>query len=393
MSSNEGHKPASDSGGSSANGANKDIRIQQLLKVMVDNRASDLHLVVGTPPAMRIDGDIVRIKLPALLPEDTQRLIFQILSEDQKRQLEKNLEIDFSFGIKGLARFRSNIFYAKGYLSGVFRQIPTVIPNFESLGLPKVLLSLIGISNGLVLVTGPTGSGKSTTLAALIDIINQRESAHIITMEDPIEFMMDHRRCIVNQRELGADTLSFSKGLRSMLRQDPDVVLIGELRDLETIQLALTIAETGHLVFATLHTNSCVQTIHRVINVFPSHQQDEIRTILSFVLQGVAAQQLIPKSSEPGRVAAIEVMIPNPAIRNLIRENKIHQIYSQMQLGQDVSGMCTMNQVLTKMVQSAKINAQTALSYSAMPDELSKMLGLSKVGGFDKKDKDGGNNF
>lgn len=356
----------------------REIKIQQLLKVMVDNRASDLHLIVGSPPAMRIDGEIVRIKLPPLLPDDIQRLVFQILKEEQKRHLEKNLELDFSFGIKGLARFRSNVFYSKGYISSVFRQIPSVIPSFDSLNLPKILLSLLNISNGLVLVTGPTGSGKSTTLAAMIDIINQKDACHIITIEDPIEFMHDHHRSIVNQRELGSDTISFSKGMKSMLRQDPDVVLVGELRDLETIEMALTIAETGHLVFGTLHTNSCVQTIHRIINVFPSHQQEQIRTMLSFVLQGVVAQQLLPKSSEPGRIAAVEVMIPNSAIKNLIREDKIHQIYSQMQIGQEASGMITMNQVLTRLVHSGKIDNKTALAYTTMPDELIKILGLGK---------------
>lgn len=353
-----------------------EVKIQQLFKVMVENGASDLHLSIGSPPAMRINGEIVRLKLPQLTNEDTKRLLFQVINDEQKKDLDKNLQVDFSFGIKNLARFRGNIFYARGGLSGVFRLIPTQIPDFKALGLPNVLLNMMEVSNGLVLVTGPTGSGKSTTLASLIDVLNQRENGHIITLEDPIEFVHSHKGCVVNQREVGTDTLGFAKGLKSMLRQDPDIVLVGELRDVETIEAALTIAETGHLVFGTLHTNSCIQTINRMINVFPSDQQSQIRTLLSFVIQGVVSQQLIPRDSGAGRVMGMEIMVPNNAIRNLIREDKIHQIHSQMQIGQDKTGMVTMNQVLAKFVKTGQIEAKTAMSYTTMPEELAQMLGI-----------------
>jgi twitching motility protein PilT len=327
---------------------------------------------------MRISGEMIRVKLPLLTPADTKRLVHQIMTEEQKNELEKNLELDFSFGIKGLARFRANVFNSKGSTAAVFRTIPTVIPDFKALNLPNSLLSMTDVSNGLILVTGPTGSGKSTTLASLIDRLNEKEAGHIITLEDPVEFVHPHKSSIVNQREIGVDSLSFAKGLKSLLRQDPDIVLVGELRDVETIEAALTIAETGHLVFGTLHTNSCVQTINRVINVFPAHQQDQVRTLLSFVLQGVVAQQLIPKSYTKGRCLGLEVMVPNPAIRNLIRENKIHQIYSTMQIGQDTSGMVTMNQSIKKHVDSGLISPETAVSYSSVPEEMMQMLGMKK---------------
>ena len=369
-------KTATKTRSTTAAGAGSDIQVQQLFKVMVDNSASDLHLSVGTPPAMRVHGEIVRVKVGNLKAEDTKRLIYQILNDEQKAELEKNLEIDFSFGVKGLARFRANVFYSKGGLSAVFRQIPSLIPDFKTLGLPNTLMEITDISNGLILVTGPTGSGKSTTLASLIDRLNQKEAGHIITLEDPIEFVHSHKSCLVNQREIGADTLSFKNGLKSLLRQDPDIVLVGELRDQETIEAALTIAETGHLVFGTLHTNSTVQTINRIINVFSADQQDQIRTLLSFVLQGIVAQQLIPKSFDSGRVLALEILVPTPAIRNLIREDKIHQIYSSMQIGQDKTGMITMNQNLSNFVSKGLIDTETAMSYTAAPAELAKMLGL-----------------
>lgn len=356
------------------------LQIQQLFKVMVDNNASDLHLTIGSPPAMRIHGEIVRVKCSPLKNEDTKRLISQILSEEQKLELEKNLECDFSFGIKGLARFRANVFYSKGGMAGVFRLIPSLIPDFKSLNLPNTLMDMTDVSNGLVLVTGPTGSGKSTTLASLIDRLNTKEKAHIITLEDPVEFVHGHKASIVNQREIGVDTLNFGKGLKSLLRQDPDIVLVGELRDVETIEAALTIAETGHLVFGTLHTNSCTQTINRIVNVFPSHQQPQIRTLISFVLQGVVAQQLIPKDFGNGRCLALEILTPTPGIRNLIREDKIHQIYSQMQIGQDKTGMVTMNQSLTRLVETGQINPETAMAYTTMPEELAKMVGVKKKG-------------
>ena len=351
------------------------LQIQQLFKVMVDNGASDLHLTVGSSPGMRISGDIVRVKVGTLLPDDTKRLIYQILTEKQKAELEKNLELDFSFGIKGLARFRANVFYSKGTVAAVFRQIPSLIPDFEALGLPPVLLDMVNVSSGLFLVTGPTGSGKSTTLASIIDKLNANSASHIITLEDPIEFVHQHKMSLVNQREVGADTLSFGKGIKSLLRQDPDIVLVGELRDPETIEAALTIAETGHVVFGTLHTNSTIQTINRIINVFSHEQQEQIRTLLSFVLQGVVAQQLLPKIPK-GRLAVQEVLRITPAIRNLIREDKVHQIYSQMQIGQDETGMFTMNQSIKKVLDSGLITTETAMTFTNNPEELTRMLGL-----------------
>jgi len=353
-----------------------DLKIQQLFKLMVDSNASDLHITSGTSPGLRVHGEIIRVKTPALSGEDTKRLIYQILSEDQKNEFEKKLELDFSFGIKGLARFRANVFNSKGAVAGVFRIIPTIIPDFKALNLPNVLLKMCDVANGLVLVTGPTGSGKSTTLASLVDYLNQNEAGHIITLEDPVEFVHAHKSCLVNQREIGSDSLTFHNALKSLLRQDPDIVLVGELRDMETIEAALTIAETGHLVFGTLHTNSCVQTINRVINVFPAHQQIQIRTLLSFVLQGIVSQQLIAKSYEKGRVAAMEILVPTAGIRNLIRDDKLHQVYSQMQIGQEKTGMITMNQSLKKHVDSGAITADVALSYSPSPEELATTLGV-----------------
>lgn len=357
-------------------GVGENVKIQQLFKLMVENGGSDLHLTVGTPPGLRVNGEIVRVKIPALTAADTKRLIYQILTEDQKNEFEKNMELDFSFGIKGLARFRANVFYSKGGCAAVFRQIPSIIPDFKTLNLPNVLVEMTDVSNGIILVTGPTGSGKSTTLAALLDRLNENEAGHIITLEDPIEFVHPHKGCIVNQREIGSDTTDFGRAIKSLLRQDPDIVLVGELRDAETIEAALTIAETGHLVFGTLHTNSCVQTINRIINVFPSDEQDQVRTLLSFVLQGVVAQQLIPKTFDPGRVCAMEIMRTTPAIRNLIREDKIHQIYSQMQIGQEKTGMITMNQSLKRFVENGVLDGDSAMAYSTEPEELAKQLGI-----------------
>ena len=351
------------------------LQIQQLFKVMVDNGASDLHLTVGSSPAMRVSGEIVRVKVGSLTPDDTKRLIYQILTEKQKAEVEKNLELDFSFGIKGLARFRANVFYSKGSIAAVFRQIPSLIPDFEALGLPPILLEMVNVSSGLFLVTGPTGSGKSTTLASIIDKLNAKESSHIITLEDPIEFVHQHKMSLVNQREVGVDTLSFGKGIKSLLRQDPDIVLVGELRDPETIEAALTIAETGHVVFGTLHTNSTIQTINRIVNVFSHEQQSQIRSLLSFVLQGVIAQQLLPKVPK-GRIAVQEILRITPAIRNLIREDKVHQIYSQMQIGQDETGMFTMNQNIKKVLDSGLITPETDMTFSNNPEELGRMLGI-----------------
>lgn len=362
--------------GTAASRANESLKIQQLFKLMVDSNASDLHITSGTSPGLRVHGEIIKVKTAPLTGEDTKRLIYQILTEDQKNEFEKKLELDFSFGIKGLARFRANVFNSKGAVAAVFRIIPSIIPDFKALNLPNVLLKMCDVSNGLILVTGPTGSGKSTTLASLIDYLNQNEAGHIITLEDPVEFVHAHKSCLVNQREIGTDSLTFHNALKSLLRQDPDIVLVGELRDMETIEAALTIAETGHLVFGTLHTNSCVQTINRVINVFPAHQQIQIRTLLSFVLQGIVSQQLIAKTYEKGRVAAMEILTPTPGIRNLIREDKLHQVYSQMQIGQDKTGMVTMNQSLKKHVETGAISAEVALSYSTAPEELATQLGI-----------------
>ncbi|MAX67740.1 MAG: type IV pilus twitching motility protein PilT [Bacteriovoracaceae bacterium] len=358
-------------------GSASHIQIQQLFKVMVDNGASDLHITIGSAPGMRISGEIVKVKIPPLTADDTKRLVYQILTEAQRSELEKNLELDFSFGVKGLARFRANCFYSKGAVAGVFRQIPSQVPDFDALGLPNVLLEMTDVSNGLLLVTGPTGSGKSTTLASIIDRLNKTESGHILTLEDPVEFVHQHKMSIVNQREVGVDTLTFGNGLRSLLRQDPDIVLVGELRDVETIEAALEIAETGHLVFGTLHTNSTIQTISRIINVFPSDQQEPIRTLLSFVLQGVVAQQLIPKKGG-GRVLVQEILRMTPAIKNLVREDKLHQVYSQMQINQEKTKMVTMNQSIKKALDLGHITREDALSYSNNPEEMQKILGLNK---------------
>ncbi|MDH4469092.1 MAG: type IV pilus twitching motility protein PilT [Bacteriovoracaceae bacterium] len=353
------------------------IKMQHLLQAMVSQGASDLHLVVNSAPAIRVSGDVVRLNLPALTAEASQRIIMQVLTENQKSELLKHKQVDFSFGVKNLARFRASVFYAQGNLSAVFRQIPSVIPEFEKLGLPKVLMEMCKVNNGLILVTGPTGSGKSTTLASMIDKLNRTEHCHIITLEDPIEFVHQHRNSIVNQREIGSDADSFSLGLRSMLRQDPDIVLVGELRDIETIEAALTIAETGHIVFGTLHTNSTVQTINRIINVFPADKQDQVRSLLSFVLQGVIAQQLVPKVGG-GRQLIQEILRPTMGIRNLIRENKIHQVYSQMQIGQEESGMFTMNQSLKISLDKGVISRDNAINYSNNAEEMLKMLANGK---------------
>lgn len=353
--------------------ANK-ISINSYLKAMVEQDASDLHLSSGVPPEFRIMGRLVKVKGEPLSAQDSKELCYSVLTDSQKSEFERNLEIDFSFGIKDIARFRANYFMQRGSIAAVFRRIPFQIPDFDALRLPQVLKRIIRRPNGLILVTGPTGSGKSTSLAALLDLLNRDEFGHILTIEDPIEFVHPNKNCIVNQREVGVDTKSFSAALRRALRQDPDYVLVGELRDMETIEMALTMAETGHLVFATMHTNSAVQTINRVINVFPSHQQPQIRQVLSFTLQAIMSQQLIPMSYETGRAMAAELMIPSMAIRNLIREDKLHQIYSAMQSGQEESGMMTMNQSLQALVRSRQLSKADAMESSILPDELGKML-------------------
>ena len=350
------------------------VTLIQLLRAMVDRNASDLHITKGTPPQFRIDGSLVPLKMPPLRPEDTKQLVYQALNEEQKVKFEKNWELDFSFGVRGLARFRGNVFMQRGAVGAAFRAIPHKILTFEELGLPQVASDIASMPRGLVLVTGPTGSGKSTTLASMVDKINRETRQHIMTVEDPIEFEHHSKLCVVNQREVGADTKGFKDALKYVLRQDPDVVLVGEMRDLETIEAALTISETGHLVFATLHTNSAIASINRIIDVFPAHQQSQIRAQLSFTLQAVMTQLLLPRADGPGRVMSLEVMLPNAAIRNLIREDKVHQIYSQIQIGQGRSGMQTMNQSLYSLYQRRLITLEDAIGYSTDPNELTAMI-------------------
>ncbi|HEY3353485.1 MAG TPA: type IV pilus twitching motility protein PilT [Polyangia bacterium] len=350
------------------------LNLHQLLKAMIDKGASDLHVTTGSPPQLRIDGKLVPLRVPPLTPVDTKQLCYSVLTDQQKLRFEEDQELDLSFGVKNLARFRSNIFMQRGAVGAAFRVIPYKILSFQDLGLPPVVSELCNKPRGLVLVTGPTGSGKSTTLASMIDKINTERREHIITIEDPIEYLHAHKGCVVNQREIGADTQSFKRALKYILRQDPDVVLIGEMRDLETIEAALVTAETGHLAFATLHTNGCVQTINRIIDVFPPYQQSQVRAQLSFVLEGVVSQQLLPRASGTGRALAMEIMVPNPAIRNLIREDKVHQIYSQMQIGQSKHGMQTLNQSLFSLYQRHIITLEEALGRSSDVDELKTML-------------------
>jgi len=350
------------------------VTLHQLLRAVVEKSASDLHITTGTPPQLRIDGSLLPLRTPPLSPIDTKQLCYSVLTEEQKVQFEKTNEIDLAFGVKGLARFRANLFVQRGAVAGVFRQIPFKILSFDELGLPPVVAHLASLPRGLILVTGPTGSGKSTSLAAVIDKINTETRQHIITIEDPIEFLHPNKLSIVNQREVGTDTLGFKDALRYVLRQDPDVVLVGELRDLETVEAAMAISETGHLVFATLHTNSAIQSINRVVDMFPPHQQSQIRAQLSFVLEGVITQMLVPNADGPGRSMALEVLIPTMAIRNMIREDKIHQMYSAMQTGQGVSGMQTMNQSLMALCRNRKITKNEALSLTPEPEELHAML-------------------
>jgi len=347
--------------------------LPELLKTTVDLGGSDLHLTTATPPQVRVNGKLARLEMGELTPSDTKQLAYSVLTDAQKKRFEEALELDFSFGIKGLARFRCNLFNQRGAVAAVYRLIPERIRTFEELNLPQVLATLADRPRGLVLVTGPTGSGKSTTLAAMLDKINAERREHIITIEDPIEYIHGHKGCLVNQREVHSDTQSFSLALRAALREDPDVVLIGEMRDLETIESALRIAETGHLTLATLHTNSAAQTINRIIDVFPAHQQGQIRTQLSLVLEGIVCQALLPKVGG-GRVVSLEIMVPTPAIRNLIREDKIHQIYSAMQTGQEKVGMQTGNQSLASLQLAGKITLETALLASSNRDELQEMI-------------------
>jgi twitching motility protein PilT len=354
--------------------------LYELLKMMIEKNASDLHVTTGSPPRLRVDGKLEIIDHPSLTPADSKALCYSVLTDAQKQRYEENNELDISFGIKGLSRFRANIFMQRGTVAGAFRTIPLEIRGFKELGLPDIVNELLKKPRGLILVTGPTGCGKSTTLAAMIDKINQERRDHIITVEDPIEYLHSHKKCLVNQREVTADTMSFKAALKYVLRQDPDVVLVGEMRDLETIEAALTVSETGHLTLATLHTNNAVQTINRIIDIFPPHQQEQIMVQLSFVLEGILAQQLIPRKSGRGRVLSIELLIPNPAIRNLIREDKIHQIYSMMQTGQTKYGMQTMNQSLFELYSKGHISYEEAVGRSPVPDEIITMLQKSMSG-------------
>ena len=348
--------------------------LPELLNTLVAANGSDLHLTTNTPPQIRVHGKLQVLDLPPLGAADTKALAYSVLTDAQKKRFEESLELDFSFGIRGLARFRCNVFNQRGAVAAVYRVIPEQIKPFSELGLPAVIATLADRPRGLVLVTGPTGSGKSTTLAAMIDKINNERREHILTIEDPIEYIHQHKGCLVNQREVNSDTQGFAAALRAALREDPDIVLIGELRDLETIESALRIAETGHLTFATLHTNSAAQTINRIIDVFPAHQQGQIRTQLSLVLEGIVCQALLPLATGQGRVVSLEILVPTPAIRNLIRDDKVHQIYSTMQTGQDKFGMQTMNQSLATLYQKRRISLETAMSASSLKDELEQMI-------------------
>ena len=351
------------------------INLRALLEEMIERDASDLHLVAGERPKMRVDGDIVNSSSEEVMtPKDTLSLAYSVLTENQKKRFETENELDFSFGIQNLARFRGNVFKQRGCVSVVIRQIPFSVKTFQELGLPGVVAQLADRPRGLVLVTGPTGSGKSTTLAAMIDKINKELKGHIITVEDPIEFIHRHQACIVNQREVGTDTNSFQAALKYALRQDPDVVLIGEMRDLDTIQAALTIAETGHLAFATLHTNSAAESINRIIDVFPAHQQSQVRAQLAFVLEGVLTQTLLQRAKGRGRVMAAEIMICTPAIRALIRDDKVHQIESSMQAGKKY-GMQTLNDALYQLYMGREVTRDECLRVTSKPNDFLRSIG------------------
>lgn len=354
--------------------SDRSFTLTDLLKKCVELGGSDLHITVASPPRVRLHGQLLPLPFPPLTAADTKRLVYSVMTDQQKHRYEEDFEIDFSFGIKDVARFRANIFTQRNSSAGVFRLIPFEIKSLMELELPPILETFTEKPRGLVLVTGPTGSGKSTTLAAMIDKINRERNIHILTIEDPIEFLHRHKSALINQREVKGDTKSFAAALRMVLREDPDVVLIGEMRDLETIESALRIAETGHLTFATLHTNSAHATINRIVDSFPPHQQQQVRAQLSMVLEGIVCQALLPRADGSGRVVATEVLIPNPGIRNLIRENKIHQIYSMMQTGQEKYGMHTMNQSLARLFLERKITYDVCVSLSSNVEELKNML-------------------
>ncbi len=358
----------------------QEINLRALLLEMIQRGASDLHVTVGNPAMIRVDGDLVRSKIrQALTPKDTLTLAYSILTENQKKRFEVEDELDFSFGVQNLSRFRGNVYKQRGCVAMAIRQIPYEIVPLAKLGMPPILGKLAELPRGLVLVTGPTGSGKSTTLAAMVDKVNRERKGHIITIEDPIEFIHRHQNCIINQREVGADTQSFTSALKYALRQDPDIVLIGEMRDLETIGAAVSIAETGHLVFATLHTNSAAESINRIVDAFPAHQQSQIRSQLAFVLAGVITQTLVPKAKGKGRVCAVEVMVCTPAISAVIRDDKIHQIYSLMQAGKK-HGMQTMNDSLQMLYMKGEVTLEEALKRSGDQNELLRAVGESVPG-------------
>jgi len=353
----------------------QELNLRVLLQEMLQRGASDLHITVGNPPKVRVDGELTDSNIKQVLaPKDTLSLAYSILTDNQKKRFETEDELDFSFGVQNLSRFRGNVYKQRGCVAMAIRQIPYEIVSLDKLGLPPIVKKLADRPRGLVLVTGPTGSGKSTTLAAMVDKVNRERRSHIITIEDPIEFIHRHQGCMINQREVGADTQSFSAALKYALRQDPDVILIGEMRDLETIGAALTIAETGHLVFATLHTNSAAESINRIIDAFPSHQQDQVRAQLAFVLEGVITQTLVPRAKGRGRVVAAEVMMCTPAIRAVIRDEKIHQIYSLMQAGKK-HGMQTMNDALQMLYVQGEVTLDEALKRSSDPNELLRAVG------------------
>lgn len=350
------------------------MTLPQLLKAMLEHKASDMHITSGCSPAFRVHGQIVKAKTTQLSPGDTKELCYSVLTDYQKAIFEEQKQLDFSFGIRDLARFRANVYFQRGAVAGAFRHIPFEIPKMSGLGLPSAVTNLLNRPRGLILVTGATGSGKSTTLASMIDSLNEHEHLHIVTIEDPIEYIHSHRSSIINQREIGSDAKTFGGALKAALREDPDVVLVGEMRDRETIETALTLAETGHLVMSTLHTNSAYQSITRMVQVFPSDYQDQIRLQLSMVLEGILTQALIERSDHQGRALALELLIPNASIRNLIRENKLYQIPSAMMIGQEHSGMITMNQSLVQLVKKRQITTEMALTASSDQEELIKSL-------------------
>jgi len=349
------------------------LNMNDLLTLLLEKGASDLHLTVGSPPVLRIDGEIIPTNYDKLTPEITQRLVYSLLTDAQKEKFEANNELDVSFGIKGLGRVRMNVFRQRGYVGAALRAIPSKILTFEELGLPAITTELMKLPKGLILVTGPTGSGKTTTLASMIDYLNEHRHSHIVTIEDPIEYVHYHKNSIVNQREVGSDTGSFAVALKYILRQDPDIILIGEMRDLETIAAALTIAETGHLVLATLHTTDAVSSINRIIDVFPPHQQAQVRSQLSFVLQAVFSQQLLLRSGGKGRVLACELLVVTPAVRNLVREMKAEQIYLSIQTGARF-GMQTMNQAIYDLYRKRLISYQEAMDNTTDPDDLKRLM-------------------